>query len=63
MVDLRTRESHAGFIRKSSIFVLLTFMGNIFELGFNGITARLPEGGYGTFNALFKIFFIVIAPL
>lgn len=38
-------------------------MGNIFELGFNGITVRLPEGGYGTFNALFNIFFIIIAPL
>ncbi len=57
------KNSHTGFIRKSGIFILLTFMGNIFELGFNGITARLPEGGYGTFNALFNIFFIVIAPL
>ena len=41
----------------------MTLLGNVFELGFNGISARLPEGGYGTFNALFNVFFIMIAPL
>ena len=61
--SVQRRDSHTGFIRKSGIFVLLTFIGSVFELGFNGITARLPDGGYGTFNALFNIFFIVVAPL
>lgn len=57
------KATHVGFIRRSGIFIFLTFMCNIFELGFNGVTARLPAGGYGTFGALFNIFFIIIAPL
>lgn|GEM_PF-5088903 len=57
------KASHVGFIRRSGIFIFLTFMSNIFELGSNGVAARLPEGGYGTFGALFNIFFIIIAPL
>lgn len=38
-------------------------MGNIFEVGFTGLTARLPGTGYETVNALFNVFFIIIAPL
>ena len=62
MVSIK-KATHVGFIRRSGIFIFLTFMCNFFELGFNGVTARLPAGGYGTFGALFNIFFIIIAPL
>ena len=56
-------ESHKGFIKKSGIFIFLTFMSSLFEIGFSGITSRLPEGGFATFGALFNLFFIVITPL
>ena len=62
-MDSGKKATHIGFIRKSGVFIFLMFMGNIFELGFTGLTARLPGTGYETFNALFNIFFIVIAPL
>lgn len=58
-----TETSDKGFIRKSGIFIFLTFMSSVFEIGFSGITSRLPHGGFGTFGALFNIFFIVITPL
>ena len=57
------KSSHSGFIRRSGIFISLIFLSNIFELGFNAISARLPEGGYSAFATLFNIFSIVIAPL
>ncbi|MFC1539284.1 hypothetical protein ACFL6H_07665 [Candidatus Latescibacterota bacterium] len=62
-MDLTEKASHVGFIRRSGIFVFLTFLSNVFELGSNGVAARLSEGSYGTFGALFNIFFIIIAPL
>ena len=61
---LTKKATHVGFIRRSGIFIFLTFMSNVFELGVNGIAFRQPEeGGYSTFLALFSIFFIVITPL
>ena len=58
------KATHVGFIRRSGIFIFLTFMGSVFELGVNGIAFRQPEeGGYSTILALFSIFFIVITPL
>ncbi len=62
-MDSFKKAAYSGFIRKSSVFIFLMFMGNIFELGFTGLTARLPGAGYETVNALFNIFFIIIAPL
>lgn len=35
----------------------------VFELGFNGIVARLPEGDYGVYGRLFNVFFIITVPL
>ncbi|MDP2983404.1 MAG: hypothetical protein Q8O92_08750 [Candidatus Latescibacter sp.] len=55
--------SHRQFLMSGGIFIVLNFMSNLFELGFNGITARLPEGDYGIYRALFVIFFILTAPL
>ncbi len=62
-MDSGNKASHVGFIRRSGLFIFLTFMSNVFELGSNGVAARLPEGGFGTFGALFNIFFIITAPL
>ena len=57
------QSSHIGFRRKSLAFLLLNFTYSICELGFNGVTARLPEGTYSGLWALMKIFFIITAPL
>jgi len=62
-LDSGEKATHIGFIRKSSVFIFLMFMGNIFELGFAGLTARLPGTGYETINALFNILYIIVAPL
>lgn len=55
--------SHRQFLMSGGIFIVLNFVSNIFELGVNGIMARLPEGEYGIYGALFKIFFILTTPL
>ncbi len=41
----------------------LNFLSNVFEIGFNAVLVRLPEGDYSTFKALFSIFFILAAPI
>ena len=55
--------SHKGFLRRGGVFLALNFAYSVTELGFNGVSARLPIGMYGTFWALLKVFFIVTAPL
>ncbi len=57
------RKSHSGFLRKSSLFILLNSVSVVWEVGFTGIAARLPEGQYATSLALIRLFFIVIAPV
>lgn len=57
------QDSHVGFRRQSLIFLALNFSYSFFELCFNGVVARLPEGNYSLLWALLKIFFIVTAPL
>jgi len=42
---------------------MISFLTSLCELGFNGVTTRLPGDGYATFWALLKIFFIFIVPL
>ena len=54
---------HVGFIRRSGVFIILALLSSIFEVGFNAVSARLPDGGYSSFNAFFNIFFILVAPL
>ncbi len=56
------KASHAGFFRSSGIFIIMTFLSSVFEVGFYGVTSRL-EADWVTFNALFNIFFIIIVPL
>ncbi len=53
---------HRGFIRTSGVFFALSFLGSLFELGFNGVIARLPEGDYGIYGRLFSVFFIITIP-
>ena len=53
---------HKGFIRTSGLFILLNFVSSLFELGFNGIVARLPEGDYGVYGRLFSLYFIISVP-
>jgi O-antigen/teichoic acid export membrane protein len=55
--------SQRQFLMSGGIFIILNFVSNVFELGVNGIMARLPEGEYGIYSALFKIFFILTTPL
>lgn len=55
--------SRARFFFSSGVFIALNFLANLFELGFNWVLIRLPEGEYSTFWALFRIFFIIAAPL
>jgi len=55
--------SHRQFLMSGGIFIVLNFVSNVFELGVNGVMARLPEGEYGIYGALFKIFFILTTPL
>jgi O-antigen/teichoic acid export membrane protein len=55
--------SHRQFLMSGGIFIVLNFVSNVFELGVNGVVARLPEGEYGIYGALFKIFFILTTPL
>ena len=52
-----------SFLLSGGAFVALNFLGNLFELGFNGVLVRLPEGGYATVGVLFKMFFLIAAPL
>ena len=63
MVDSVQKAAHTGFIRRRGFFIFLIFASNIFEIGFGGLTARLPGDGYETFGALYNIFLIIIAPL
>ena len=53
---------HKGFIRTSGLFILLNFISSLFELGFNGVVARLPEGDYGVYGRLFNLYFIISVP-
>jgi O-antigen/teichoic acid export membrane protein len=55
--------SRARFFLSGGVFIALNFVSNLFELGFNWVLIRLPQGEYSTFWALFRIFFIVTAPL
>ena len=55
--------SHKGFLLSSGAFVALNILSNIFEVGFNAVLVRLPEGDYSTAQTLFRIFFIITAPL
>lgn len=55
--------SRKAFFLSGGAFVALNFLGNVFELGFNAVALRLPEGDYSTVSALFKVFFILITPL
>ncbi|MFA6472426.1 MAG: hypothetical protein WCU00_10335, partial [Candidatus Latescibacterota bacterium] len=55
--------SYRQFFLSGGIFIFLNLVSNLFELGVNGIVARLPEGEYGIYGALFKIFFILTTPL
>jgi O-antigen/teichoic acid export membrane protein len=55
--------SPARFFLSGGIFIAFNFISNLFELGFNWVLIRLPEGEYSTFWALFRIFFIITAPL
>ncbi len=57
------KASHAGFFRSSGMFIVMTFLSSVFEIGFYGLTSRLPGSDWVTFNALFNIFFIIIVPL
>ena len=62
MTDKHTQTS-SRFYRSGSIFIVLSFLSALFELGFNGIAARLPEGGYGVYNTLNNLFFMMSVPL
>ncbi|MCE5250798.1 hypothetical protein LLG96_11320 [bacterium] len=55
--------SHRGFFTSSGVFILLNAAGMAFELGFNGVVARLPGDGFGIFETLFNVFFIITVPL
>ncbi|MBN1292926.1 MAG: hypothetical protein JXB48_13880 [Candidatus Latescibacteria bacterium] len=55
--------SHKGFITTSTIFIVLNAVSMVFELGFNWIVVRLPEGDYGVYGRLFNIFFLITVPL
>jgi len=57
------RNSHAGFLRRSGLYIVLNALTSVWELGFLGVTVRLPGDGYATFWALLKIFFIVTTPI
>ena len=57
-MDSVKKATHVGFIRRSGFFIVFAFISNVFEVGFNGFTVKLPDGGYETFQALFRIFFI-----
>ena len=59
----KQQSSHVGFLRRSGIFLILNLLYSVFELGFNGVSVRLPGDGYSTFWALQKIFFIITTPL
>lgn len=63
MVNQTKTISRKSFILSGGAFVALNFLSNVFELGFNSVIVRLPEGEYSTFRALFSIFFILTAPL
>ncbi|MFC1512184.1 hypothetical protein ACFL5H_03205 [Candidatus Latescibacterota bacterium] len=63
MADTGSRPPHHGFLRVGSIFVFIMITANLFEVGFTALTAYLPGTGYETANALFNIFYILIAPL
>ncbi|MFC1574006.1 hypothetical protein ACFL30_02365 [Candidatus Latescibacterota bacterium] len=53
---------HKGFIRTSGLFILLNFFSSLFELLFNGVVARLPDGDYGVYGRLFGLYFIISVP-
>lgn len=62
MTDQQT-QTGSRFYRSGIIFIALSFLSAVFELGFNGIAARLPEGGYGVYNTLNNLFFMMSVPL
>ncbi|MCD6308538.1 MAG: hypothetical protein J7M24_06035 [Candidatus Latescibacteria bacterium] len=55
--------SSEGFLRSGFVYIFLSFFTSIFEVGFNWVTVRLPGDGYATVWALFRLFFIVTAPI
>jgi len=58
-----SKSAHSGFLRKSGLFILLNSFSVVWEIGFSGIIARLPEGDYSAALALLKVFFIVVTPI
>jgi O-antigen/teichoic acid export membrane protein len=55
--------SHKSFLLSGGAFVALNFLSNLFEVGFGAVLVRLPEGDYSTAQSLFRVFFIITAPL
>jgi len=62
-VSERRQGSSEGFLRSGFVYISLSLFTSIFEVGFNWVTVRLPGDGYSTVWALFRLFFIVTAPI
>ncbi|MFC1607932.1 hypothetical protein ACFL47_08175 [Candidatus Latescibacterota bacterium] len=59
-----TQQSHhRGFIRTSGVFIGLSLVSTVFEVGFLWMLGQLPTGDYGTYIGLFNVFFIITVPL
>jgi len=63
MEEKKQQKKHEDFLWRSVIYIALSFFTSLFELGFNAVSVRLPDGNYDTFWALIKLFFIITAPL
>ena len=63
MVQRRISDSHVGFLRRSSVYIAISALTSVFELGLGWISKRLPGEGFSTFWPLLQLFFIVTVPL
>ena len=63
MAQRRISDSHVGFLRRSSVYIAISALTSVFELGLGWISKRLPGEGFSTFWPLLQLFFIVTVPL
>jgi O-antigen/teichoic acid export membrane protein len=63
MEQHRISDSHVGFLRRSSVYIAISVLTSVFELGITWISKRLPGEGFSTFWPLLRLFFIVTVPL